>query len=117
MNSLFDNDAEPESAPEKPVNFAGSYETADETVATTPEPAIDVVPFEPISEGEAIKRQGIAWTMGLAFFGSVVFMLLLGWFADLLFGSSPWGIVIGIAIGSLMGFVQFFRLSSGMYKK
>ena len=43
-------------------------------------------------------------------------MLVLGWGADLLFGSSPWGMVCGIVIGSLIGFIQFFRLSSQIFK-
>ena len=37
-------------------------------------------------------------------------MLILGWGADLLLGSAPWGIVGGIVLGSLIGFIQFFRI-------
>ena len=76
-----------------------------------------------ISEAEAetfaqtARRSGLAWSAGIAFFASVVFMLIIGWFADLLFGSSPWGIVGGIVLGSLIGFVQLFRLSSQIFKK
>ncbi len=57
------------------------------------------------SAGENARRSGLAFSAGVAFFGSVVFMMLLGWFADLLFGSSPWGMVGGIVLGSLIGFV------------
>jgi F0F1-type ATP synthase assembly protein I len=31
-------------------------------------------------------------------------------------GSSPWGIVAGIVLGSLIGFVQFFRITSQIFK-
>ena len=72
---------------------------------------------EPESLGETARRSGLAWSAGIAFFASVVFMLILGWGADLLFGSSPWGIVAGIVLGSLIGFVQFFRLTSQIFKK
>jgi F0F1-type ATP synthase assembly protein I len=48
-------------------------------------------------------------------FGSVAFMLLLGWGADLILGTSPWGLVAGIILGSLIGFVQFFRTSSKLF--
>jgi len=69
------------------------------------------------SAGENARRSGLAFSAGVAFFGSVVFMMLLGWFADLLFGSSPWGMVGGIVLGSLIGFVQLFRLSSQIFRK
>lgn len=82
----------------------------------------DKAPFaasiaEPASFAETTRRDGLAWSAGIAFFASVVFMLILGWGADLLLGSSPWGIVGGIVIGSVIGFVQLFRLSSQIFKK
>lgn len=67
------------------------------------------------SLAETARKSGLAMTMGIVFFGSVVFMLILGWFADLLFGSSPWGIVGGIVLGSIIGFIQFFRISSQIF--
>lgn len=66
---------------------------------------------------EFVRRTGLAWSIGIAFFSAVVFMLVLGWGADLLFGTSPWGIVIGIVIGALIGFVQLFRISSEILRK
>ncbi len=74
---------------------------------------IKVVPSAPVeSKAETIRKTGLAWSAAIVFFGSVVFMLILGWFADLLFGSSPWGIVLGIVLGSVIGFMQFFRITS-----
>lgn len=72
---------------------------------------------QPESTAETVRRSGLAWSMGVVFFGSVVFMLVLGWGADLLFGSSPWGMVVGIVLGSIIGFVQFFRISSQIFNK
>jgi hypothetical protein len=72
-------------------------------------------PLEPEPMAETIRKGGLAWSAGIAFFGSVVFMLFLGWIADLLLGSSPWGLVGGIIFGSLIGFVQFFRITSRIF--
>ena len=68
------------------------------------------------SAADTIRRTGMAWSLGIAFFSAVVFMLILGWGADLLFGTSPWGVVVGIVAGSLIGFFQLFRLSSQIFK-
>lgn len=76
---------------------------------------IDVVPYEPPTAGESIRQSGLAWSAGIAFFGSVAFMMIIGWLADLIMGSSPWGIVGAIMIGSLIGFLQFFRITSQIH--
>lgn len=73
------------------------------------------VPFEPDSFEETTRKSGLAWSAGIAFFSSIAFTLLLGWGADLLFGSSPWGIVGGIVLGSIVGFIQFFRITSQIF--
>lgn len=80
------------------------------------EPAIVVEPFVPPSKVETIRRSGLAWSAGVVFFGSVGFMMILGWFADLLFGSAPYGLVAGIVLGSVIGFINFFRITSQIFK-
>lgn len=80
-----------------------------------PREAFTPEPFEPEPVAETIRKGGLAWSAGIAFFGSVVFMLFLGWLADLVLGSSPWGLVGGIIFGSLIGFVQFFRITSRIF--
>lgn len=72
---------------------------------------------EPQSIGENVRQSGLAYSAGIVLFASVAFMLVIGWGADLLFGSSPWGIVAGITLGALIGFFQFFRLTSQIFKK
>ncbi len=74
-------------------------------------------PFDPPTTDESYRRSGLAWSMGIVFFGSVIFMLGLGWLADLVLGSSPWGLVSGIVLGSIIGFVQFFRISSQIFAR
>lgn len=73
--------------------------------------------FKPESTAETIRQSGLAYSAAIIFFASVVFMLIIGWFADLLLGSSPWGIVGGIILGGVIGFVQFFRITSQIFKK
>ncbi len=73
------------------------------------------LPYSPASQGESIRQSGLAWSAGIAFFGSVAFTLFLGWIADLLLGIFPWGIVGGIVLGSIIGFLQFFRITSRIF--
>ena len=68
------------------------------------------------STAETARKSGLAMSAAIALFGSVVFLLIIGWFADLLLGTSPWGIVGGIVLGSVIGFVQFFRTTSQIIK-
>lgn len=72
--------------------------------------------YEPQSIAETVRRSGLAWSAGVAFFAAVAFMMILGWGADLLLGTAPWGIVAGIILGSIIGFIQFFRLASQIFK-
>lgn len=73
------------------------------------------IPYSPATPDETIRRSGLAWSAGVAFFGSVAFTLFLGWLGDLLLGTSPWGIVGGIILGSVIGFLQFFRITSQIF--
>lgn len=79
------------------------------------EPRLIPVAYAPESADETARQSGMAMSAGIVFFGSVVFMLFLGWIADVLLGTSPWGIVVGIVFGSIIGFIQFFRTSSKIF--
>src|SRR6188474_362102 len=46
-----------------------------------------------LSAPESFRQSGLAYSAGIAFTAAVIFMLVLGWGADVLFGTSPWGIV------------------------
>ena len=65
---------------------------------------------------ETIRKSGLAYSAAIILFASIVFTLVLGWFADLLFGTSPWGKVGGIILGAIIGFIQFFRTTSQILK-
>ena len=73
-------------------------------------------PFQPESIDETNRNSGLAWSAGIAFFVSTTFTLFLGWGADLLLGTSPWGLVGGIILGSIIGFIQFFRITSQIFR-
>ncbi len=72
--------------------------------------------FKSESLAETARKSGLAYAAGITLFGSIVFLMVLGWFVDLLFGTSPWGIVGGIVLGSIIGFIQFFRMTSQILK-
>jgi F0F1-type ATP synthase assembly protein I len=79
------------------------------------EEPVKLVDYRPDSADETNRKSSLAWSAGIVFFSSIAFMLFIGWLADWLLGSSPWGIVGGIVIGSIIGFIQFFRLSSQIF--
>ena len=91
--------------------------TAEKIPESDSESTIFQSDYTPPSTAETIRNSGLAWSAGVVLFGSVVFMMIFGWFADLLLGSSPWGILVGIVLGGLIGIVQLFRISSQIYRK
>ena len=122
-NLLSDDEParEPEAKAEPPRTEPASYSDTVLTLIdqTREKPTEDFVisPSALQSADETMRQSGLAYSAGIAFFAAVVFMLILGWGADVLLGSSPWGIVGGILIGSIIGFVQFFRITSQIFKK
>lgn len=109
--------------PEPWQQYPPSEQAPQETWADYPPDAFDRTPEQPgvwseyqhESPEESARQGGLAWSAGIVFFSSVGFMLFLGWIADWLFASSPWGLVLGIVLGSIIGFVQFFRISSRIF--
>ena len=119
-NLLSDDDPAPDNVEPKPAAIHTSrdsvlnlFDSRDEGESESAYAA----PSEPETMAETVRRSGLAYSAGIAFFAAVVFMLVLGWGADVLLGSSPWGIVGGIILGSIIGFVQFFRITSQIFKK
>ena len=104
MQGLFDDEDD---------DTVGTGSTVDKDA---PDEPFILSSYTPPSQGETIRQSGLAWSAGIAFFGAIVFMLFLGWIADLLLGISPWGIVGGIVLGSIIGFLQFFRITSQIFK-
>jgi hypothetical protein len=126
MNGLFDQDeSKPESAHASnpvthgiPIFDPPVVSILDETAGeeTGEEPFV-LSESKPLTTAETVRTSGLAWSAAIALFGAVLIMLIIGWGADLLLGSSPWGIVIGIIIGASIGFLQFFRITGEIFKK
>ena len=123
-----------ENAAEKPAAPAPETSIPAEVTAETPPPTEPVESRKTFDESgtgtlfqteiqprpsmaESIRQSGLAYSAAIVLFGSVIFMMILGWFADLLLGTSPWGIVGGIILGGIVGFIQFFRITSQIFKK
>lgn len=100
-----------ESEPSWGETESESSKTEAETTITTP------YDYKPETPDETIRKTGLAYSAAMVLLAAVVFMMILGWFADLLLGSSPWGIVGGIILGAIIGFVQFFRIASSIFKQ
>lgn len=101
--------------------FDDEDDNAVETGSTSDERAPDepfvLSGYTPPTQAEVARQTGLAYTIGIAFFVAILFMGFLGWLVDLLLGISPWGIVGGIVLGSIVGFLQLFRTSSKIFKK
>jgi len=81
------------------------------------EPVFSPAAFQPESSAESARNMGLGYAAGITFFATIAFMLFLGWGADVLLGSKPWGMVGGIVLGSIIAFIQFFRITSRIYDK
>ena len=124
IKNLFSDD---EVVPEKPPQSARAYapnnsvlslfDSADQVNDESGSDEFVISEAPAASTAETVRQSGLAWSAGIAFFAAVVFMLILGWGADVLLGTAPWGIVGGIILGSVIGFIQFFRLTSQIFKK
>jgi F0F1-type ATP synthase assembly protein I len=89
---------------------------SEETLPSSVDKPMFQTDFKPESLAATARKSGLAYAAGISLFGSIVFLMGLGWFADLLLGTSPWGIVGGIVLGSIIGFIQFFRITSQILK-
>lgn len=54
----------------------------------------------------------MAYAAGLAIFFSVLAFLGIGWLLDRWLETSPWLMVAGIILGSIIGFYEFIRIVS-----
>jgi F0F1-type ATP synthase assembly protein I len=104
VQGLFDDETD---------ETGGNEPTADSAAREEPFVLSD---YPSQSTAETVRQTGLAWSAGIAFFGAIVFMLFLGWLFDLLVGASPWGIVGGIVLGSIIGFMQFFRITRQIFQ-
>jgi F0F1-type ATP synthase assembly protein I len=67
--------------------------------------------------GRTIREGGLAWSAAIGLVASIVFMMIIGWIVDTLLESKPIGIVAGIILGSVIGFYQFFKITSQIFSE
>lgn len=58
------------------------------------------------------RRSAVMYSAALSIFFSVLAGFGIGWALDKWLGTTPWGVVGGIVLGSVLGFYQFIRLTS-----
>jgi ATP synthase protein I len=71
---------------------------------------------EPESNAETVRKSGLAYAAAFTLFSTVAVLLGAGYLLDRWLGSSPWGIVGGIVLGSIVGLYQFVRITSQINK-
>lgn len=64
------------------------------------------------TEGEIVRKSGLAYAAALTLFASVVVLLGVGYLVDLWLQSSPWGLVVGVILGSVIGLYQFVKITN-----
>ncbi len=67
------------------------------------------------NDQDETRKAGIAYAAGIALFTSVAAFCGAGWLVDKWFATDPWGLIIGIVLGSAVGLFEFVRLSSKTY--
>ena len=56
-----------------------------------------------------IRQLAPYMALGTQLTASIILVGGLGWLVDHYMASDPWGLVIGLILGSVLGFVQFLR--------
>lgn len=64
---------------------------------------------------EENRKAGFAYAAGITLFASVAAFTGVGYLVDSWLGSQPWGLIVGIVLGSAAGLFEFVRLSSKTY--
>ena len=67
------------------------------------------------SDQDENRKAGFAYAAGIALFASVATFCGVGWLVDKWFNIAPWGLVIGIVLGSAAGLYEFIRISAKTY--
>jgi ATP synthase protein I len=68
--------------------------------------------MSPRDDQEGNRKSGVAYAAALSLFFSVAGLCGVGWALDRWLGTKPWLLVVGIVLGAIVGFYQFFRLTA-----
>ncbi len=64
------------------------------------------------SDSETTRKGLDAYAAVTTLIGGILLFLGIGWLVDKYFQTSPWGIVIGIIFGAIVGFYQFVKIAN-----
>ncbi len=64
------------------------------------------------NDKDVSRKSGIVYAAVLSILTSIVAFLFIGWALDRWLQTSPWMLVGGVVLGSVIGFYQFIRLIS-----
>jgi F0F1-type ATP synthase assembly protein I len=64
------------------------------------------------SIGETNRKSGLAYGAVTLLVAAILVFLGIGWLIDNYFHTSPIGLVVGVILGTIIGFYQFYRISS-----
>ena len=65
-------------------------------------------------KGSNSSLLGMAWRLSTELLASVLVGFLLGYGVDVLFGTGPWGLLVGLGLGIASGFMSVFRTAAAM---
>ncbi len=63
-------------------------------------------------EDQITRKSGVVYGAVFSLVTAVVALLLVGWLLDRWLKTSPWLLVAGIVVGTIVGFYQFIRMMS-----
>jgi F0F1-type ATP synthase assembly protein I len=66
---------------------------------------------------ESLREYSPYLTLGFQLAASVVFFFLIGFWADKRLDASPWFKLLGLLLGTVGGFVKFFRTIAALDRK
>jgi ATP synthase protein I len=70
------------------------------------------MPDDDQSTGAVVRKSGLVYGAIFSLVAAVIVMLGIGWVLDRWLGTTPWLLVAGIVLGSVVGFYQFIRIIS-----
>ena len=63
-------------------------------------------------EQNVTRKSGLVYAAVFAIVSSILVCLVGGWLLDKWLGTSPWLVVAGLLVGTVIGFYEFIRIMS-----
>ena len=63
-------------------------------------------------QATATRKSGLVYAAITSLVVSIIALLAVGWVLDRWLGTTPWMLVAGVLVGSVVGFYQFIKIIS-----